>query len=114
MAKIPKSPVPLGDRLNDVIAEVTSDVDWLLVDRDLESVEGLEGQIDTFRVRLGELGWELQSENPGLDRIEVYNFTGIIGAVPVAQEEPVDLFGFGQIDEVEVGDGAEGSQDADG
>ncbi|MDC0349733.1 DUF2079 domain-containing protein [Acidimicrobiales bacterium] len=110
----PEIPVPLGDRLNDVIAEVTSDVDWLLVDRDLESVEGLEGQIDTFRVRLGELGWELQSKNPGLDRIEVYNFTGIIGAVPVAQEEPVDLFGFGQIDEVEVGDGAEGSQDADG
>ena len=108
----PEIPVPLGGRLDDVIAEITRDVDWLLVDRDLESIEGLESEIGTFGARLGRLGWELQGDNPGADRIEVYRFTGVIGSVPLAAEEPADLLGLGQIDDADGGNQASTDDDS--
>ncbi|MGK0225490.1 MAG: hypothetical protein ACI8XD_000299 [Thermoproteota archaeon] len=91
----PKIAVPLGERLDDVIIEITRDVDWLILDRD---IEGIDAEIGTFRSRLAPEGWELQGD-PGLSRIEVYRFTGVIAAVPQAAEEPVGLFGFGQLDD---------------
>jgi hypothetical protein len=99
----PDVAIPLNERLDEVIAEITRDVDWLIVDRDIENVEA---DIERFRARLAREGWALQGENPGAELIEIYRFTGIIAAVPIAQEEPND-FGFGAAadDEAETPDG---------
>lgn len=94
----PEVAVPLFERLNDVIAANTQDVDWIILDR---NIEGVEADIDTFNVRLAGLGWELVGDS-GTSNIEVYRFTGIVGAVPVAAEEPTDLFGFGELEDGDV------------
>lgn len=105
----PEVAVPLGERLDDVIMEITRDVDWLILDRE---VEAIEDQIETFKVRLARQGWELL-DNPGVASIEVYQFTGLISAVPRAAEEPVLLFGFGQDeDDSEDGEATADSGDA--
>ena len=104
----PEVAVPLGERLNDVIIEITRNVDWLILDR---NVEGIESQIETFRVRLADAGWDLLGE-PGASSIEVYEFTGIVGAVPHASEESIGLSGFAPLDDAAAtGDDAAESDD---
>ena len=104
----PEVAVPLGERLNDVIIEITRNVDWLILDR---NVEGIESQIETFRVRLADAGWDVLGE-PGASSIEVYEFTGIVGAVPHASEESIGLSGFAPLDDAAAtGDDAAESDD---
>jgi len=95
----PSVPLPLGQRLDVVVEAAATNVDWIIFDRDQEAI-GAE-DLQTFRVRLAPLGWQLQvspdeEQAPGTDRIEIYKFTGVIASVPVAQEAPVD-FGFGSL-----------------
>ena len=95
----PEVPVLFGERSLLVLDEAVMDVDWLIVDIDDDLADATTAEIGSFRVRLAERGWALQGE-PGQSRIEVYKFTGIVAAVPVAQEE--DPFGFGELDEAEA------------
>lgn len=80
--------VPWLARADAVVAAATERVDWLIVDRDFEDIED---DIQNFRVRLAGAGWELQGED---GRIEVFKFTGVIAAVPVAEDLPPEDFGF--------------------
>lgn len=95
----PDIPIPLGERLPQVAEAAGTDVDWIILDRD---VEAIGAEVDSFRLRLAELGWQVQvdevDERTAAERrIEVYKFTGVIASVPEAQEAPVD-FGFGALD----------------
>lgn len=96
----PENRIVFRDRINAVIEVATTDVDWLILDRDFERIDA---DIDIFRVRLATLGWQLQGDTPGEERIEVYKFTGIIAGVPVPTET-IEDFGFG----------AAGEDDAEG
>ena len=94
----PEIPVPFFERIDSVITEATRDVDWMILDLDVDAVDAVGDDPGTFRSRLAGLGWALQSDNQSEGNIEIYKFTGVIAAVPVAQEEVVD-FGFGQLDD---------------
>jgi hypothetical protein len=94
----PEIPVPFFERIDSVITEATRDVDWMILDLDVDAADAVADDIGTFRSRLAGLGWALQSDNRSEGSVEIYKFTGVIAAVPVAQEEVVD-FGFGQLDE---------------
>jgi len=102
----PDTPVPLGARIDTVIAEITRDVDWLILDRNIENIEA---NIDTLQVRLARDGWELLGD-PGASPVEIYQFTGIVDAVPLASEEPGAVLGLDQLEEGDVG-GSTGEND---
>jgi len=87
----PENRIVFGERMNTVIEVATKDVDWLILDRDFERIDA---DINAFRVRLASLGWQLQGDMPGEERIEVYKFTGIIAGVPVPEETTPNDFGF--------------------
>jgi len=91
----PEVLVTMTEREELVVDTATANVDWLIIDRDFESIED---NIDSIRVRLAQGGWQLQSEMPGEDRIEVYKFTGLIAGVPTTPAE-IDDFGFGSLDD---------------
>lgn len=92
----PTVPVPFVSRIDAVIAAATSDVDWLIVDLGVDAADAVGDDTGALSARLARDGWQLQPELSGDRRIAVYRFTGVIGAVAVAQDETVDL-GFSQI-----------------
>jgi hypothetical protein len=72
--------VPFADRIDAVIDANVADVDWLIVSR--EDFDGVGADdVGLFRIRLDERGFQLSNSLPG-DAIEVYHYSGIIGATP--------------------------------
>lgn len=103
----PSVPVVLAERLDEVLAAATQDVDWLIVDIGVDAAGVDSNTIGAFRSRLAGAGWEQQLDLSDAG-IEVYRFTGIIAPVLVDQGE-TDLFGFEQIDA--AGDGSTDATD---
>ena len=64
-----------GETLSDIVVAAVADVDWIILDRDAEAL--LPADIDLFRVRLIERGWEVESRDNDAG-IEVYRFTGVV------------------------------------
>ena len=93
--------VPMSARLDLVAQAATEDVDWLIIDRDLEGI-GSE-VFSTLQIRIADLGYELRSEPDA--RIVIYQFTGRVTSIPVVQEEEPDDFGFGDTFSTDDGDG---------
>lgn len=88
--------VPFINRRDQVISAATDQVDWLILDRDFEDIDA---DVGSLRVDLAQAGWELQGDNPGEGRIEVFKFTGVIASVPVAEDVEPNDFGFGTADD---------------
>lgn len=84
--------VDFSEAMNDVIDAATDQVDWLILDRNVDPIS--EADIGLFRIRLAGLGFQLVPHIEGEDdSIEIYEFTGVIAAVLTAQE-PDPNFGF--------------------
>lgn len=92
----PTVPVPFLSRIDEMIAAATENVDWLIVDLGVDAADAVGDDTGTFSTRLAQSGWQLQRDLSTDRRVVVYQFTGVIAAVPVAQDETVDL-GFSQI-----------------
>lgn len=97
----PTVAVPFDERIDQIVAAATANVDWLIIDLGVDAVDAIGDAPGTMRVRLGQAGWQVQPELSGDRRIEVYKFTGVIAAPSVAQEEPSDTFGFEQVDSLD-------------
>lgn len=69
-------PLELGGEgdLNVIVEEVTKDVDWVVIDRNVEYFE----DFSVFRVRMIAKGWEYQRDDE--TGIDIFRFTGIISS----------------------------------
>lgn len=106
----PEIPIPMTSREDIVVAAATADVDWLIIDRDFEDIDA---NINEIRLKLAQIGWQLQSGAVGEQRVEVFQFTGLIAAVTGAAAEPPSDFGFGAPPEDEPDDSETNADDAD-
>jgi uncharacterized membrane protein len=70
------------DTLDQVLDAATAQVDWVLWDRDAETLDG--DLLDAFRTRMLERGWELFRREDEA-RIDIYKFTGVVETAPVIE-----------------------------
>ena len=71
-----------------VLDAAVRDVDWLLFDRDAETLDA--DSIETFRVRMLARGWQIVLRDDDA-LIDVYQFTGVVESVLVAANLDVPL-----------------------